>query len=280
MAGICALCENNSELKNSHIIPSFVFRWMKKTGAGRLRNVSEPNKIEQDGKKSKLLCIECEGRFSGSETQISKNIFYPVVDDNVHTFQYDSTFYYFIVSIFWRVLKDSLLEEHKYTIWYDELLFAEQEWKSYLLNKTPIQKHNEFHVITGVNVIGEDLQEKYIRYMARNVDASIPHNENICFFFIKIPRFIFILAVKGINNENFRNSMINPSGGVYDVKSVVISETIITQTIMERAEEFSQLQDRMSSTQINKMKENSKKYQDNDLVRVLNILMKDNLNIR
>ncbi|MBC9813914.1 hypothetical protein H9Y05_15665 [Crocinitomicaceae bacterium CZZ-1] len=269
MSGICALCGNNSELKNSHIIPSFIFRWMKKTGAGRLRNVSNPNKIEQDGIKTKLLCNECEGRFSISETKMSTNIFYPVVDDNVHSFQYDSTFYYFTVSIFWRVLKNFLLEEHKDTVWYNELLFAEQEWKNYLLNQVPIQKNNEFHLFIGANLTEECSDETYIRYMARNVDASIPHNDDICFFFIKIPRFIFILPIEGINKEDFKNSIINPSGGVFDIKSVEISESIIGQTIIERAEEFSQIQDRMSSIQINKMKENTKKYQDNDIQRVL-----------
>ena len=45
MNHICALCHESKELKESHFIPKFVGKWLKKTSAtGYLRNVDNINK--------------------------------------------------------------------------------------------------------------------------------------------------------------------------------------------------------------------------------------------
>lgn len=49
MHGTCALCRDNTELKESHIIPKFVGKWLKRTSAtGYLRNIDNINKRQQD----------------------------------------------------------------------------------------------------------------------------------------------------------------------------------------------------------------------------------------
>src|SRR3989338_2133962 len=64
MKMICKLCGINDELQNSHIIPSFIYRWLKETsGTGFLRFGQTPNKRVQDGLKDYLLCSSCEGLF-------------------------------------------------------------------------------------------------------------------------------------------------------------------------------------------------------------------------
>ena len=55
--GTCALCEINKDLKESHIIPKFVFKSIKKRSAtGYLREVKSPNIRKQDGFKVDMLC--------------------------------------------------------------------------------------------------------------------------------------------------------------------------------------------------------------------------------
>ena len=46
-----------------------------------LRFGDNPNKPVQDGFKQKLLCSECEGRFSKFETYFANNFFYPYIND-------------------------------------------------------------------------------------------------------------------------------------------------------------------------------------------------------
>ncbi len=53
MQGKCRLCGKNADLQESHIIPSFVYRWLKdSSGTGYLRFGPEPNKRVQDGYKN------------------------------------------------------------------------------------------------------------------------------------------------------------------------------------------------------------------------------------
>ena len=52
----CALCLKEKTLCDSHIIPSFVYKWLKDTSAtGYLRNGNSPNLRQQDGLKIKII---------------------------------------------------------------------------------------------------------------------------------------------------------------------------------------------------------------------------------
>ncbi|MDQ6987940.1 MAG: hypothetical protein Q9M25_09070, partial [Mariprofundaceae bacterium] len=65
MKGTCRLCGQEQDLQKSHVIPSFVYKWLKETsGTGFFRFGMEPNKRVQDGHKFYWLCKECEGRFN------------------------------------------------------------------------------------------------------------------------------------------------------------------------------------------------------------------------
>ncbi|ALQ09867.1 MULTISPECIES: hypothetical protein [Pseudoalteromonas] len=73
---LCKYCKKNEAIENSHIIPSFIFKWLKKTSpTGFIRATNEPNKREQDGPKSPLLCNDCEVEFSEVENCFKKETF-------------------------------------------------------------------------------------------------------------------------------------------------------------------------------------------------------------
>ncbi len=66
--GRCRLCYTKSSLKESHIIPKSMFKFIRdKTMDNRFYELGiNTNKIIQDGPKEYLLCNECEqkiGRF-------------------------------------------------------------------------------------------------------------------------------------------------------------------------------------------------------------------------
>ena len=60
--GICRLCTESHELKNSHIIPSWAFKFIRdKKLDNRFYELFNKNRtIIQDGPKEYLLCDECE----------------------------------------------------------------------------------------------------------------------------------------------------------------------------------------------------------------------------
>ena len=76
----CQLCDRDASLCESHVIPKFVFKWIKDTSATkRLRSMDDPDRLKQDGRKPRLLCADCERIFNRWETLFAKHIFWPYI---------------------------------------------------------------------------------------------------------------------------------------------------------------------------------------------------------
>jgi hypothetical protein len=127
----CKLCQQEKELQVSHIIPKFVYKWMKESGTGRLRHGRTFNIPTQDGIKTKLLCKECENELGKREKWFRENIFDGFLKRNEEELINSSELKYFAVSILWRVLILFLYDGNKYKS-FDELKNAEEEWRNYL----------------------------------------------------------------------------------------------------------------------------------------------------
>ena len=228
----CQLCGKDEQV-GSHIIPKFIFKWLKKTGTGRLRKMENINIPIQDGIVKPFLCEECEGKFNKRETYFANTFFYPVIN-NIEEIKYNGNLKYFIVSVFWRVLKDELYKEVEKTIWYDTLLSVEKKWADYLLHDKPLNQFSNFHILTGVNVLSND---NFIMYMSRMIDAGIPNDENICFFYVKLPRIVIVLPIGGINESSFINTSIKQNGTYY-INNAIIKEEIIGDYLLFRSNLF------------------------------------------
>ncbi|MBD3341750.1 MAG: hypothetical protein GF353_21780 [Candidatus Lokiarchaeota archaeon] len=75
--GICKLCLNKKELHNSHIIPDFVFRYIRKSDR-QLIAYREPNKVvlfKNDSFSEYLLCTECEKQIKIFEDYVRQFLF-------------------------------------------------------------------------------------------------------------------------------------------------------------------------------------------------------------
>jgi hypothetical protein len=106
MKGECALCLEEKELQLSHIIPKFVFNYLKESAPGGLRSYRTPNLRIQDGEKEYLLCRDCEQLFSSWEKPFSEHIFVPLHDPSPVTtpIVYKQWALKFAASVSWRVL--------------------------------------------------------------------------------------------------------------------------------------------------------------------------------
>ncbi|EJG0767667.1 hypothetical protein HYO33_23550 [Vibrio parahaemolyticus] len=118
---LCKYCKEKEAIKNSHIIPSFVYEWIKVTSpTGYMRTTDEPNLRKQDGLKSALLCLDCERDFSKLEDVFKKEYFSKVANyrkpcPDVLDISVDTIKCIYIMA--WRALADALYfpKENEYT---------------------------------------------------------------------------------------------------------------------------------------------------------------------
>lgn len=159
----CALCHEIRELEESHIIPKFVFRYLRKTSHGAVRNLDNPNKVVQDSEKHYLLCGDCEDLFSVYETKFANKIFYPYQKDGVRKFSYDKDLFYFLTSVSWRSLYLDIIDfvTNYNTIDIDSEIIGyltekERDMREYLLGKS-----NHINSIENHIFFFDDIKEFY-----------------------------------------------------------------------------------------------------------------------
>ena len=102
----CRLCrDSHAVLEKSHVLPSFVYRWMKASGGRFLRTAVVPNRRVQDGAKRRWLCRKCETRFNSYETWFAKQVFHPFLQSaKPMAVRYTDELYRFALSVLWRCL--------------------------------------------------------------------------------------------------------------------------------------------------------------------------------
>ena len=114
---ICALCKKNRELRNSHIFPEFLFKSFygdKHRFITSSLDDDKPPGYSQKGMSEKLLCGECETKFSRYEKYVSElfagNISsQPISKDSIKLYGLDyKKFKIFGLSILWRADISSL----------------------------------------------------------------------------------------------------------------------------------------------------------------------------
>ncbi len=209
--GKCKLCHKEKELQESHIIPKFVYKWMKQTGTGRFRQGLNINKPIQDGTKEFLLCRDCEQEFSKREDWFKKNVFSSFIDKGVTTFYPSDNLKYFAVSLLWRVLiyfKDDG-NNYKFKEKLDE---AEIEWRKYLHENVDLKKYDSIHLMYNPDDIEiPDAPQNIYSYLLRDADIEIGEGDGKCFVYAKFARFIFIGVIEGFENTSFVETDISQS---------------------------------------------------------------------
>jgi hypothetical protein len=133
--GSCRLCGLSKPLQNSHIIPKFVFDWMKETGPRFLRRPEQPNVRYQDGQKETLLCWDCEQLFGLDEHRFAERVFRPFLANPNQEITYDEFLIRFSVSLSWRILVSEALSDRVHDGFENRLSEAELEWRNFLLNR-------------------------------------------------------------------------------------------------------------------------------------------------
>src|SRR5437867_3936709 len=158
----CRLCLNLRSLVDSHIVPAFVFRWLRETSAtGYLRSGATPNKREQDGWKRKLLCTGCEQVFARYERGFAMTLFHQIVRGEPAPYAYGAGLAKFLASVAWRALVewcdtdplDMLTPRQR-----QKMSLALDRWGDFVLGRAEDVGPYELHFLPG-GIIAETTEQ-------------------------------------------------------------------------------------------------------------------------
>jgi hypothetical protein len=255
---VCALCKQEGPLRASHIIPAFVFRWLRETSAtGYLRSGRNPRVRAQDGLKVPLLCECCEQRFSRLERQFANEIFYPMQREKLLEVGYGSWFLKFCVSISWRVLTYAVQQDLIGHFNDEQRLQCEaalERWAEYLLDQVAHPDRFEQRlVLLGAIAsapVGANFQPNTNRYFMRSVDVDLANSASAAFTFAKIGPFALFGMIQ--NGERWQGTRVNANTGTVGPRQYELPRAIFDYW-MERAKHHSQTYRKISSTQQEKL---------------------------
>jgi|SRR5581483_7633832 len=219
MEGLCRLCNRSAILQHSHILPAFVFRWLKQDGF--IRHSAQIDKRVQDGAKEYWLCSDCEGLFNGWETQFANKIFNPIsYDGKLPTISYGEWLLKFCASVSWRSLLYTR-EQAKFTYFSERQLAlvdkALDTWASFLRAELPhpaeFQQHLiPFGAIDASNVI--DFPPNIHRYLLRAVEINAGSGGETAFIFSKLGRLGILGFIDLRRPEHWVGTRIKLRGGM------------------------------------------------------------------
>lgn len=176
----CRLCEESLPLQRGHVVPAFVFRWIKDTSVtGKLASPGAPGKVLQDGLRFPLLCSNCERILSIDEKRFREEMFVPYHSGACPTrVVYEAWLPRFIVGL---ALKIAYFADHRAVapraakVLYER---AVPQWRDYLLGRTTRLGDYELHLVpTNPDLIplppnDPVVREKLPWYLMRSVDQD------------------------------------------------------------------------------------------------------------
>ena len=278
----CALCGSGRPLKESHIIPSFVFDRIKRNSpTGFLRaGIENPNIRRQDGDKPKLLCGDCELSFSKAERKFAKEIFEPYHDTGQTSFVYEEWLSYFICSVNWRTLHLDNIGFHSEKKWVSEVLdildTAEKTLADFLLGERYDIANMENHilpmfVITDTNT---DLKEPNFMFRVSAFDYTffVP-SQNAYYVCANLAGVLIFTVISKGDNDVWENTLVNLNGGTINQPPVHITSPLMPDMVKHLNESIST---EMSQKQIEKIIETLEKNPDASNAKAMQYRKMDN----
>ena len=220
---ICALCRHKAKLELSHLIPSFVFRWLKDTSpTGHLRMADNINKRVQDGFKEKLLCRNCEQKFSIWENAFNKEFFSRATAKKEISLNYSPSLALFGASIVWRLAVARSTSEARQELNAGQRIILENgadRWRKFLSGEVSNYGTYSIHLFDQWRLhdaVHEDLPGNWNRYLSRYVEIDFPSTskEEDLMVYAKLGP-ISVFAHLSRPKHQWIGTRIRPNGGQY-----------------------------------------------------------------
>jgi hypothetical protein len=253
----CHLCGNEARLAESHILPAFVARWVKDTSAtGYLRGFHAPNRRKQDFPTKRLLCDECERRFSGAETKFAQSVFVPFHDGRSR-FEYSGWLLYFAVSLAWRCLATSNRSElERYPQHVEPVDRARDALAAFLLgNADRVRPYrlNLFFTPAGATSSSE-LPEGLGWYSLRGTDMTPVYSRAKAATYAKLPGMFFWMSIVPPDPGGWKGTRIGRHG-TFRAKNQVLAEPGVGDFLNDRVKTVYKQLTNLSPVQKQRMEE-------------------------
>lgn len=217
--GNCRLCGMRSELQQSHVLPAFVIRWLRKTSAtGYFRFGHTVNLRAQDGEKRNWFCASCETILGNWEQRFAERFFHPFVNDRAFAHDYGEWLLKFCVSISWRVLMlhreiDDFADYDARKL--ESLTRADSAWKRFLRDEEMVAEPFSQHLFlcAGVSRAEEGIAPNINHYIMRNTDKDVVLIPGKHLVYAKIPRFFFLGVLWEDQSSDWVGTKIYPEAG-------------------------------------------------------------------
>jgi len=194
-SGTCRMCLEDGPLENSHVVPSFVWRWLKNTSAlGYLRTGENPNLRVQDGWKRQWFCRACEDQIGRFEKAFSEKFFPLVVTERPVPYAHGPWLSRFIASVALRTVMLCSERGEAFDLFTPEqkalLPSALEWWRAFVHGeaKTPGVHELHFMPMGAFSDYQGDrtLPTNINRYTLRAVEVHVAGSATQAFAFVKM----------------------------------------------------------------------------------------------
>lgn len=221
----CALCGRSGDLQASHIIPKFVVKWLKDTSATSSLARIDGNNVEhaQDLPTYRMLCSDCEQRFSVLEKSFAEKIFYPFHNSGDSRLEYGSWLERLAISLGWRVLRmeyEAFKSNHpKFG---PQIELAEATWREFLLgNRHAVHPYESHLLILGsIDTSTGGIHEKANWYMRRSTDGTMVTSDTRIYTYAKLADMVFVTAIQPNVMKGWKGTRINESGVIASPRTI------------------------------------------------------------
>ena len=253
--GNCRLCGRNADLLDSHIVPRFVYRWLKDSSAtGYMRFGQTPNIRQQDGLKLPFLCCECEAIFNQWETPFANKIFLPYHNREATEFEYGPWMSKFCVSVSWRVLMFLKEKGHLSELMQDfatDVDDALATWAAFLGGSRPDLGRFEQHILPMDAIAessDESLPDHINRYFLRVVEIDRICTQQSAFVYLKLARFILIGFIREPEAPFWQGTKVNIESGTIGPRELSVPDWL-WNFFKERAHRVAKIESGISDRQ-------------------------------
>lgn len=207
LLGHCALCDEVTTLRLSHIMPRFIVKWIKSKENSFIPSFlthESPQKPVQEMKRLCLLGSCCEQRFGNYERLFERKIFTPFVSNQ--TFEgsmlSEPWFLKASISYAWRVCQHFLRTVPKEVPQdlVEQCMLSSDIWRKYLLEQScnlPIKPEWQFRKLDDFDPSDaaslrefQNLPEWYFNYVFRMTDYTISFDGKNGGVYFKLPGFM------------------------------------------------------------------------------------------
>lgn len=231
----CALCLSDSPLRESHLVPAFVYAWLKESSPGLLRTADTPNRRVQDGFTASLLCDACEGLFATWEKAFAEQVFRPhvVAGGTPVSTEYGAWCLKFAVSVSFRVATYFLAQPRDDADPHDDALTREavNAWRAFLTDQSPHPGPYEQHLVI-LDTVEAPLQRRlspyFNRYVLRSVHLDILHSRSAQIVFSKMCQFLLFGWIRQEAPRKWRNTKLHLKRGVLGPCEYALPEAILS----------------------------------------------------